>query len=114
MGAEALAQRGVQQVRRGVVALGRAAGVAVDAREHALAVVQLAGQRLEHERLVVAEADDVDDLGRSSRRPRTRSRRASCDLAAAGGVERGLDELGQHAAVLGATPATAVACSVVS
>ena len=35
---------------------------AVDAREHALALVQLARERLEHERLVVAEAHDVDHL----------------------------------------------------
>ena len=43
--AEALAQRGVQQVRRGVVALGGAARGAVDERDHALALVQLALRR---------------------------------------------------------------------
>ena len=114
VGAEALAQRGVQQVRRRVVALGRAAGVAVDLREHPLAVVQLARERLEHERLVVAEAHDVDDLGAAAA-VLALDHAGVVDLAAAGGVERRLDELGQRAAVLAVTtPATAVACSVVS
>ena len=84
----------------------------VHARDDALALVQLAGQRLEHERLVVAEAHDVDTRARS-RRPRTRHA-AVGHLAAAGRVERRLDELGQHAAVLAAIAPTAVACSVVS
>ena len=100
VGAEALAQRGVQEVRRRVVALGRAAGVAVDLREHPLAVVQLAAQRLEHERLVVAEAHDVDDL-RAAAAVLALDHARVVHLAAAGGVERGLDELGQRAAVLG-------------
>ncbi len=39
--AEALAQRGVQQVRGGVVALGRVAGGVVDAGEHGLVGVEL-------------------------------------------------------------------------
>ena len=42
-----------------MVALGQAAR-GVHARDHALALVQLALERLEHERLVVAEAHDVD------------------------------------------------------
>ncbi len=99
--AEPLAQRRVQQVRRGVVALGRAPGAAVDARPHALAVVQLARQRLEHQRLVVAEPDHVDDLRRAAA-VLALDHAAVVDLAAAGGVERGLDELREHAAVLDA------------
>ena len=96
--AEALAQRRVQQVRRGVVALGQPPR-GIDARDHALALVQLALDRLEHERLVVAEAHDVDDPG-AAVAVRALDHALVGDLAAAGRVERRLDELGQHAPVL--------------
>ena len=96
VGAEALAQRRVQEVRRRVVALGRAPRVAVDARVDALAVVQLALLGLEHERLVVAEPHDVDDL-RAAAAVLALDHAGVVDLAAAGGVERGLDELREHA-----------------
>ena len=82
--------------------------------KHALAVVQLAGQRLQHQRLVVAEPDDVDHL-RAAAAVLALDHAAVVHLAAAGRVERRLDELRQHAAVLaGRRDATAVACSVVS
>ncbi len=64
--AEALAQRGVQQVRRGVVALSGVARRVVDAREHGLAGVQLAPLEHDRERLVVAEAKDALDARRQS------------------------------------------------
>ena len=65
----------------------------------ALAVVQLARERLEHQRLVVAEAHDVDDLRRAAA-VLALDHAVVVDLAAAGGVERGLDELGQQLPVL--------------
>ena len=55
-----VAQRRVEQVRRGVVGLGRVAGGRVDARDDALALVQLALDRLDDDRLVVAGAQHVD------------------------------------------------------
>ena len=96
-----------------MVALGRAAR-GVDAREDALALVQLALDRLEHERLVVADAHDVEHA-RGAAAVLALDHAVVVDLAAAGRVERRLDELGQHAPVLGcAIDATAVACSIVS
>ena len=55
-------QRRVQQVRRGVVGRRRVARPAVDARDDALPRLQLARDRLDDDRLVVAQAQDVDDL----------------------------------------------------
>ena len=75
-----------------------AAGGAVDAREDALALVQLAQLGLEHERLVVAEAHDVDHA-RAAVAVLALDHAGVVHLAAAGRVERRLDELGQHAAV---------------
>ena len=73
--------------------------------------VQLAPLGLEHERLVVAEAHDVDDA-RAAVAVLALDDADVGDLAAARRVERGLDELGQHAAVLARRRApTAVACS---
>ena len=95
--AEALAQRRVQEVGGGVVALGRAARGAVDARDHALALVQLALDRLEHQRLVVAEAQHVGHAGGAVARFAA-DLAAVVDLAAAGGVERRLDELDEQPA----------------
>ena len=53
-------------------------------------------ERLEHERLIVAEAHDVDHLG-AAVAVLALDHAGVVDLAAAGGVERRLDELGQHA-----------------
>ena len=97
--AEARAQRRVQQVRRGVVGLRRAARGRVDRRHDALALVQLAPDGLEHERLVVAEADHVDHARRAAAVLALDLAHVG-DLAAARGVERRLDELGEHLAVL--------------
>ena len=94
-----LPERRMQEVRRGVVALGRAPRAAVDSRVHALAVVQLALLGLEHERLVVAEPDDVDHL-RAAAAVLALDHARVVHLAAAGRVERGLDELREHAPVL--------------
>ena len=99
VGPEPLAQRRVQQVGRGVVALGQPAR-GVDARDHALALVQLALDRLEHERLVVADAHDVEHARRAAA-VLALDHPAVVDLAAAGRVERRLHELGQHTTVLG-------------
>ena len=101
--ADARAQRGVQQVRRGVVAGGRAPVRGIDARDHALALVQLALRGLEHQRLVVAEPHDVDDA-RAAVAVLALDHAGVGDLAATGGVERRLDELEQHAAVLETRP----------
>ena len=97
--AEARAQRRVQQVRRGVVGLGRAARRRVDRRDDALALVQLAPDGLEHERLVVAEPDHVDHARRAAAVLAADLAHVG-DLAAAGGVEGRLDELRQHLPVL--------------
>ena len=64
--AQPLAQRRVQEVRRGVVGRGRVAGHAVHARDDALADVQLALDRLDDDGLVVARAHDVGDATRQS------------------------------------------------
>ena len=69
------------------------------ARHDPLALVQLAPDRLEHERLVVAEADHVDHARRAAALLALDLADVG-DLAAAGGVERRLDELGEHLAVL--------------
>src|SRR3954470_17438983 len=96
--AEALAQRRVEQVRRGVVARGGVAREAVDARDDALAGAQLALDRLDDDRLVVARAQHVGDEHLAVAvlaldRARVR------DLAAARRVERRLGELDVRAAV---------------
>ena len=59
------------------LACGGVARGAVDARDDALAGLQLAVDRLDDDRLVVARAHDVGDARRGSRRPRTRSTPAS-------------------------------------
>ncbi len=111
---EPLAQRGVQEVRGGVVALGRAPRGAIHARAHALAVVQRARQRLQDQRLVIAQPHDVDDL-RAAAAVLALDHAAVMDLAAAGRVERRLDQLGDaRGRSRRTTEATAVACSVVS
>ena len=97
--AEALAQRRVQEVRGGVVALGGAARGAVDERDHALALVQLARDRLEHQHLVVADPQHVGDA-RGAVARLAADLAGVVDLAAAGGVERRLDELDQQPPVL--------------
>ena len=71
----------------------------VDARDHALALVQHALDRLEHERLVVADAHDVEHARRAAA-VLALDDAVVVDLAAAGGVERRLDQLCEHAAVL--------------
>ena len=84
----------------------------VDARDDALAGVQLAALGLEHERLVVAEPDDVDDA-RAAVAVLALDDAGVGHLAAARRVERGLDELRAGRGRLDAsTAATAVACSV--
>ena len=73
--------------------------------------LQLAALGLEHERLVVAEAQDVDDA-RAAVAVLALDHAGVGDLAAAGRVERRLDELDAAPAVLAASSApTAVACS---
>ena len=71
----------------------------VHARDHALALVQLALDRLQHQRLVVADAHDVEHA-RGASAVLALDHALVGDLAAAGRVERRLDELGQHAPVL--------------
>ena len=94
--AELAAQRSVQQVGRGVVAHRRQPLGALDDRLGRLARPELALERLQRERLVVAEPVHVDH----ARAPAGRLDQAAVgDLAAALGVERRLLELGQHPAV---------------
>ena len=97
--AEPLAQRRVQQVRRGVVAGRRVARRAVDLRDDALARAQLALDRAHDQRLVVAGAHDVDDLDVAVA-VLAGDRALVAHLAAALGVERGLGELDEHAPVV--------------
>ena len=115
--AQALAQRGVQQVRRGVVGLRRGARGAIDARDDALALVQLAALELDDERLVVADAHDVDDARRAVA-ALAFDRADVGDLAAAGRVERRLGELDEHvpspSPPASASGPTVVCCSSVS
>ena len=92
--AEALAQRGVQQVRGGVVALGRMPRGVIDPREHGL--IRVERPLLEHHRecLVVAEAKDALDA-RAAVALLALDRAHVGDLAPAGRVERRLGELQQ-------------------
>lgn len=93
-------QRRVQQMRGGVVALGRVARRRVHTREHALARAQLV-PALGHERddLVVAEPEHIM-YPRAAVTVLTLDPARVGDLPAAGGVERRLDELHEHVAVL--------------
>ncbi len=93
--AEARPQGGVQQVRRRVVRRGRVARPAVHAGHDPLARLQRAGDRLDDDRLVVAQAQDVDDL-RAAVAVLALDGPAVRDLAAAGRVERRLRELDDH------------------
>ena len=90
----------MQKVRGGVVALGRVARAPVDVREHALAGLERAALGRDRDNLIVSEpqhvlhdraaiavgALDVAGIGH---------------LSAAGGVERRLDQLDEHASVVG-------------
>ena len=87
VGAEPLPQRGVQQMGRGVVALGRVPGGAVDVRVDALAHLDRAPLRDDREHLVVAEPQHVVDPGAAVAVQALDVARVG-DLAAAGGVER--------------------------
>ena len=112
--AEALAQRGVQQVGGGVVALGRVAGGVVDAREHGLLGVERPPLEHHRERLVVAEAEDALHA-RAAVAVLALDRADVGDLAAAGRVEGGLGELDEVVAVRrGASAPTVVRCVSVS
>ena len=84
--AEALAQRGVQQVGGGVVALGRVAGGVVDAGEHRLVGIGLSLLDDHRQRLVVAEAEDALHA-RATVAVLALDRADVGDLATAGGVE---------------------------
>ena len=97
--AEPPAQRRVQQMRRRVVALGRVARATRSTRAYdALALVQLALLEDRVQRLVVAEPHDVGDA-RAAVAVGALDHADVGDLAAAGGVERRVDELDEHAAV---------------
>ena len=96
MVAEPPAQRRVQQVGGGVVALGRVPGRAVDVRADALAGLERPVLGHEREHLVVAEPQHVLDPGAAVAVLALDVARVG-DLAAAGGVERRLAQLDQHA-----------------
>ena len=93
------AERGVQQMRGGVVALGGVTGCPVDVCADALARPQLAALGHDRDDLVVAEAHHVVDAGEAVA-VGALDEAGVRDLAAAGSVERRLDQLDQHAAVL--------------
>ena len=99
VGAEPLAQRGVQQVGGGVVAHRGEPVLALDHRARRLARADLALQRVERQGLVVAEPEHVDHPGAAGGGLQHAGVR---HLAAALRVEGALLELGQQAAVLGA------------
>ena len=89
--AEPLAQRGVQQVGGGVVALGRVAGGAVDARVDALAGLERARARGPPRRTWSSPSRSTSST-RARQSPSLALDVAGVgDLAAAGGVERRLD-----------------------
>jgi hypothetical protein len=95
--AELGAQRGVQEVRGGVVGHRGEARLAVHHRARLLAGLDLAALRLDHDELVVAHAHDHVDVGAAG---------AGLDeagvghLTAALGVERALGQLHEGAAVV--------------
>ena len=97
--AQALAQRGMEQVRGGVVGLGGVARGAVDARHDALARLQLAVDLLDDDGLVVARAHDVGHAHQAVA-VLAGDDAAVGDLAAALGVEGRLGELHDRAPVL--------------
>ena len=99
VGAEPAPQGGVQQMRGGVVALGGVARRAVDVGHHALTRLERAvlGHQLQH--LVGAEPDHVLHAGAAAAAGALDHARVR-HLAAAGRVERRLDQLDQHAAVV--------------
>ena len=101
MRAEPPAQRGVQEMRGRVVGLGRVAERRVDARDHALARLELALVDLDDDGLVLAaaELDDVDDA-RPAVAVLALDHPDVGDLPAAGGVERRLGELDDHPPVV--------------
>src|SRR3954451_4311616 len=96
--AERLAQRRMQKVGGGVVARRREAGAAVDARDDPLADVQLALDRLDEHRRVVARAHHVRHLDPAVA-VLALDRAGVGDLPAARGVERRLGELDERLAV---------------
>ena len=89
----------MQQVRGGVVGLRGVARGAVDARDDALAGLQLAVDRLHDDRLVVAGAHDVGHAHEAVA-VLAGDDAAVGDLPAALGVERRLGELDDRAPVL--------------
>ena len=97
VGAEALAQRGVQQVGGGVVALGRVPCRVVHAREHGLAPRASAPCSQRRPRAPGRRrAERRSRRAPGSRRRCTFDRADVGDLAAAGGIERRLGELDQQ------------------
>ena len=94
VGAEPLAQRGVQQVGRGVVSHRRVAGRRGRPARSTRAALAAAARAGQPQRLVVADPVDVVDLGLA---PVPDDAAGVGDLAAALGVERALLELDQRA-----------------
>ena len=97
--AEPPAQRGVQQMGRRVVAGGRVARCAVDVRAHALAGLERAVLGDQRQHLIGTEPQHVVDARQAAAagaldRPRVGH------LAAAGGVERRLDQLHEQPSVV--------------
>ena len=87
VGPEPLAERRVQQVGRGVVALGRVPGGAIDVRVDALADVDRPALGDDRQHLVVADPQDVLDPRAAVALQALDVTRIG-DLATAGGVER--------------------------
>jgi len=111
--AQARAQRRVQKMGRGVVALRRAAGEPVHARVDALALVQLA--LLEHgvERLILAEADRLRDAARQSPSAHSITRHRRPDRRRPGRTAESASLTSTRPSP-GSTAPIVVACSVVS
>ena len=103
----------VQQVRRGVIALGRVARAPVHMRAYALPGLERAALGRDRDDLIVSEPQDV-----LHDRPAVAVGALHISgighLATAGGVERRLDQLHQHASVVGSTAPTVVSRSVIS
>ena len=116
VGAETLAQRRVQQVGGGVVALGGAPRRVIDAREHGLAPrCSVPCSTHDVERLVVAEPEHALRRAPGSRPSAHSITPASETWPPPAGIERRVGELDEEVALgCAATAPTVVGCSSVS
>src|SRR5436309_3179246 len=99
MASQTRAQRGVEQVGGGVVAFRGVPGGPIDVGTHALPDREIPALGNERHYLIVAEPDDVVDVAAAGALEALQVSKVG-NLSATGGVERRLEQLDQHAAVL--------------